>query len=259
MLNLFAFGTYDDYKNAKKGVYPELVDSQLFKLKQLSFISICASSDKRNSWSLDDIVKRLDLLNIDAAEELIVATIYAGLLSGQIDQRTNTFEVTWVAARDLKSTELSVLSESLGKWAGDIKSALSMVESQIADLTKALKDANDEKLVLETEKQLRINHHQHHHHHHNHHQQQYQYHGGSGGGAGGGGGGGQTNDYELQKVLMEQMQMMETDEGTYAEEKGRGGAGGGEGESSVISSNPLEGEPKRRKGELQMSRSRTDG
>jgi hypothetical protein len=58
---------------------------------------------------------------------------------------------------------------------------------------------------------------------------------------------------------MEQMQMMETDEGTYAEEKGRGGAGGGEGESSVISSNPLEGEPKRRKGELQMSRSRTDG
>jgi hypothetical protein len=259
LLNLFAFGTYDDYKNAKKGVYPELVDSQLFKLKQLSFISICASSNKRNSWPLDDIVKRLDLLNIDAAEELIVAIIYAGLLSGQIDQRTNTFEVTWVAARDLKSTELSVLSESLGKWAGDIKSALSMVESQIADLTKALKDANDEKLVLETEKQLRINHHQHHHHHHNHHQQQYQHHGGSGGGAGGGGGGGQTNDYELQKVLMEQMQMMETDEGTYAEEKGRGGAGGGEGESSVISSNPLEGEPKRRKGELQMSRSRTDG
>jgi len=253
LLNLFAFGTYDDYKDAKKGLYPELVDMQLFKLKQLSFVSFCASSDKRSSWPLQDIAQRLDLSSIDAAEELIVATIYAGLISGQIDQRANTFELAWVTARDLRSTELSVLSESLGKWASDVKSALSSVESQIADLTKALKDANDEKLASETEKQLRINHHQQHHPR-----------GTSGGGGGGGGGGGIYGDYEITKAMSsssERANLMETDEGMNSDNEEREGGEGGEmrGGAGVVSS-ALGGEPKRRKGEQhqQMARSRTD-
>ena len=249
LLNLFAFGTYDDYKDAKKGLYPELVDMQLFKLKQLSFVSLCASSDKRSSWPLQDIAQRLDLSSIDAAEELIVATIYAGLISGQIDQRANTFELAWVTARDLRSTELSVLSESLGKWAGDVKSALSSVESQIADLTKALKDANDEKLASETEKQLRINHHQHHHHR-------------GGGGGGGGGGGAIYEDYEISKAISssERANFMDTDEGIKSDNEEREGGGGGEMRAGAgVVSSALGGEPKRRKGEQhQMARSRAD-
>ena len=185
----------------------------------------------------------MDLSSIDAAEELIVATIYAGLISGQIDQRATTFELAWVTARDLRSTELSVLSESLGKWAGDVKSALSSVESQIADLTKALKDANDEKLASETEKQLRINHHQHHHHR-------------------GGGGGAIYEDYEISKVISssERANLMDTDEGIKSDHEEREGGGGGEMRAGAgVVSSALGGEPKRRKGEQhQMARSRAD-
>jgi hypothetical protein len=218
LIKLFAFGTFADYKAASAGIYPKLSETQLFKLKQLSLVSHCTSNDqKKKSWTIKELAQVLDLSSQEAVEELIVATNYAGLISGRINQRTNVFELTWSSSRDLTISSLSILSESLTVWEKDVKSALQSVEAQISDLTRALQFSHDEKLALETEKQLRI-----------------QSRGGGGGGRGGrgkGGGGKQGGSQHSQHLG--------SGEYGYGLGGGDGEGGGGNGDSQEASTQEL--------------------
>ncbi|KAJ9123702.1 hypothetical protein QFC24_003476 [Naganishia onofrii] len=97
LLQLFAYGTYQSYE-ADRASYPALNKAQLEKLKQLSLVSLGMES---RSLAYSSLLPVLDQPSIRALEDLIIDSIYAGIISGRMDQASARFSVDWVLGRDL--------------------------------------------------------------------------------------------------------------------------------------------------------------
>eukprot|EP01031_Cornospumella_fuschlensis_P038294 gene38294-46534_t len=89
-LNLFAYGTYQDYLSNPSS-YIELSDGQLNKLRQLSVLSLVA---ERQGVSYQELMDALGLSSVSSLEDLLISCIYANLLSGKLDQMRRTL---WVS------------------------------------------------------------------------------------------------------------------------------------------------------------------
>lgn len=147
LLNLFSFGTLKDYLNAPQS-YPPLSQSHLTKLRQLTLVTLASQSRllrysdildalKPNVYIATDGSLRHDGLggtsltadaaaaskgSVDAAatrilEDLIIESVYAGLLSGKFDQKRARFHVESVMGRDVNGQEeLAQMEAQLREW-----------------------------------------------------------------------------------------------------------------------------------------------
>jgi len=149
LLELFAFGTYREYLNDKSS-YPELSELQICKLRHLSVVSL-ASNSKHVSYDL--LKKELALNSLRELEDLIIETIYAGILKGKLDQRENQLEVEFVIARDIKPNTIDTVLSTLGEWCNNCDSALSSLQAQIlrANDGMEVKQAAKKKMEAEIE------------------------------------------------------------------------------------------------------------
>jgi hypothetical protein len=121
-LDLFSYGVYQDYHNAAPGTtYLVLTDAQVFKLRQLTILTLVqqqatSSIHSSNSVSYQSLAEHLGFLNPMAdgtnpanddnvgqaavlssafrqVEEVIIACLYAGILSGRLCQKTKSLIV----------------------------------------------------------------------------------------------------------------------------------------------------------------------
>ncbi|KAJ2832840.1 hypothetical protein FBU31_002008, partial [Coemansia sp. 'formosensis'] len=113
LLELFSFGTLGDYKAASAQL-PQLTERQLEKLKHLSLVSL-ASVTKVLPY--DDLIRELDCGQEQQMEDLVIDTIYKGLLSAKLDQQRRLVEVEFVVGRDVRHGDLQAIYESLSQWA----------------------------------------------------------------------------------------------------------------------------------------------
>lgn len=93
-LNLFSYGTYSDYKTAEAGHFVSLSDAQTAKLRQLTVLSLVqqACFEAAPIIPYATLSQALDVNNqIDVVEEILVSCIYAGMMSGQLCQKTQSF------------------------------------------------------------------------------------------------------------------------------------------------------------------------
>lgn len=125
LLELFAYGTYSQYDSS---VLPELNDQQTLKLRQLSIVTMAREKNKVVSY--DDLSQELGLSDVRALEDVIIETIYAGLVSGKMDQKAKLFRVSRAAARDVAVEDVPAMAAKLKRWA------------QTADLLVAALDRN---------------------------------------------------------------------------------------------------------------------
>jgi COP9 signalosome complex subunit 7 len=131
-LQLFAYGVWSDYRESTaqgKGDGPtdyiELSETQVMKLKQLTIVQL-ADSDKIIPYPV--LLRELDITNVRELEDLIIETIYCGVVSGKIDQQKGIFRVKWTIGRDVAPSKLSDIITTLGSWGDRCRSTLAVLE-----------------------------------------------------------------------------------------------------------------------------------
>jgi len=111
-LALFTYGSFVDYKAAPQN-FGELPPQLLKKLKQLSIVSL-ASTQKSLPYSL--LLGQLDIGNVRELEDLIIESIYAGIIKGKLDQKEQRFQVDWSMGRDIRPGQLAEMIRILDLW-----------------------------------------------------------------------------------------------------------------------------------------------
>ena len=150
---LFAFGTYNDYRNSVDGFYFKLTESQMTKLKALSIITIVhqqkqqqlqqknVSGNKsrfrrRNANKSDEdknylavirqqqsvvvpyalLRQELEIDDIHDLEDLIIdSCFYTNMMTGKLDQMYQCLHCTFTESRDISLEEIPTLLSKLQK------------------------------------------------------------------------------------------------------------------------------------------------
>uniref|UniRef100_A0A3Q3F4F6 COP9 constitutive photomorphogenic homolog subunit 7A n=1 Tax=Labrus bergylta TaxID=56723 RepID=A0A3Q3F4F6_9LABR len=129
LLNLFAYGTYCDYKERAASL-PELTPAQRNKLRHLSIISL-ASNLKCLPYSL--LLQQLELKN------------------GKLDQRNQQVEVDCSVGRDLGPNELPNIVNTLQEWCTGCEAVLCGIEEQVSRANQYRESQLKVKVQVETE------------------------------------------------------------------------------------------------------------
>jgi len=127
LLNIFAYGTMAEYKS-KQASLPKLTKVQEIKLKQLTIVSLASRARVIPYATLQ---QHVDVSNVRELEDLIIDSIYQGLLVGKLDQRKSEFQVDETFGRDVRPAEVQQLFHTLDGWASQSDSLLKIIEEKI--------------------------------------------------------------------------------------------------------------------------------
>ncbi|KAL8968120.1 MAG: hypothetical protein Q9197_005051, partial [Variospora fuerteventurae] len=154
LLEIFAWGTWADYSAHPN--LPPLSDVQSHKLRQLTLLSLSASP---SNLTYPHLLTTLSLPTVRALEDLVISTIYSGLLTAKLNTQTQRVDVSSVSPlRDLRPGSIPALNSALGAWEVRCIAVLDDLENQIKEIKqKALErrkrelrdDGAVEKLVQE--------------------------------------------------------------------------------------------------------------
>jgi len=116
-LDLFSYGLYEDYKRAAPGTYLQLNDAQIFRLKQLTLVTMVqkATCAAQTTLSYADLSQTLDT-DAQSLEEIIISSVYARLINGQLCQKLKTFQFAHgqpCIARDVHPKDLPQLLQTI--------------------------------------------------------------------------------------------------------------------------------------------------
>lgn len=113
-LELFAYGTYNDYLNQSEK-YLNLTPNQLLKLKQLTVVSTIQShSTPYVPYTI--LYTNLHISSIRELEDLLMECIYSNIITGKCDQRSMCFISTHTISRDVKLSQVSTYINTLEEW-----------------------------------------------------------------------------------------------------------------------------------------------
>ncbi|XP_033641968.1 COP9 signalosome complex subunit 7b-like isoform X1 [Asterias rubens] len=131
-LNLFAYGTYQEYEE-NISHFPDLSQVALTKLRHLTVVTLAAKS-KHIPYSV--LLKELHMKNLRELEDLIIETIYADVIRGKLDQKNQELEVDYAIGRDTKPEVVSDIVNVLQEWCDGCEAVLSNIEDQIVRANK---------------------------------------------------------------------------------------------------------------------------
>ncbi|CAG8578932.1 5450_t:CDS:2 [Acaulospora colombiana] len=99
LLELFAHGTYQDYKGGVNEIINLLVDLEISSIREL--------------------------------EDLIIDAIYQNIVQGKLDQKQQQFEVEFTMGRDLRINQLPALLHELKQWSGRTAGVIDALDKKI--------------------------------------------------------------------------------------------------------------------------------
>ena len=122
---------------------PKLSDPQAQKLRQLSLLSL---SKTPHFLTYQHLQERLCLSSIRALEDLIISTIYAGLITAKLDTLAQRVDISSVTPlRDLKPGSIPQMISVLGDWDKRCVTVLQELEGQVQEVRRsALRDRRRE-------------------------------------------------------------------------------------------------------------------
>ncbi|KAL8713388.1 MAG: hypothetical protein Q9220_002587 [cf. Caloplaca sp. 1 TL-2023] len=165
LLEIFAWGAWTDYsypllmRNAPTATpnLPQLSEPQAHKLRQLTLLSLSTSP---STLTYSHLQSALSVPSVHALEDLVISSIYAGLLNAKLDTQAQRVDVSSVSPlRDLRPYCIPQLISTLDAWNARCVSVLDELETQVRDVKqKAMerrkREARDEAAV---EKALTVN------------------------------------------------------------------------------------------------------
>ncbi|KAG5286019.1 hypothetical protein AALO_G00010080 [Alosa alosa] len=127
LLNVFAYGTFKDYKE-KKNDLPPLTEVQKNKLRHLTIVSLAAKM-KCIPYSL--LLAELELASVRQLEDLIIEALYADVIWGKLDRCRQQLEVDSCLGRDIQPTDPGHLVSTLQQWCSSCEKVLDAIELQL--------------------------------------------------------------------------------------------------------------------------------
>ncbi|CAK7221719.1 hypothetical protein SCUCBS95973_004595 [Sporothrix curviconia] len=159
VLQIFSYGTYADYERgsaptpasshstqsslsqsqtaaaaaaANASTLPALTEAQATKLRQLSLISLATD---RSSLGYDHLTQALRLTDASQLETLVMAAVYAGLVTGTLDPAHQVVRIGAVAPlRDPAPDAIPKLHTALNNWSQRCETTLAELDEQIAGI-----------------------------------------------------------------------------------------------------------------------------
>jgi len=127
LLRIFAYGTFFDYKT-NSGNLPNLTPSQIRKLKQLTIVSLAATS---KVIPYNTLHQQLDIQDVRELEDLIIDAIYQGVIQGRLDQRKKQLEIDFTMGRDFKPESIDRMILTLTNWQTQSESLLKSIKEKM--------------------------------------------------------------------------------------------------------------------------------
>ncbi len=155
LLELFAFETFSHYQS-NRVAYGHLSDPQVRKLRQLSIVSL---SGRQKSLPFSELQEELGIFDMRELEDLLLDTIYQGLIEGKLDSRGEVLRVDFAISRDVQDKDLLEVLKVLSSWSVRSETLLSDLSNRINIARGALEqDAIDrrqfEDRVKETKEKI---------------------------------------------------------------------------------------------------------
>ncbi|KAG9415023.1 COP9 signalosome complex subunit 7a [Aphanomyces cochlioides] len=135
LLAIFAHGRYLEYVRQKEDPnlhIPELNPAQALKLRKLTVVSLC-QEHKLVPYRI--LMGELQIGSVREVEDIVIETIYSGLVEGKLDQKNERFESSYAAGRDVQPTDIDVMIERLTQWQEDAKVACRQIETILSNAT----------------------------------------------------------------------------------------------------------------------------
>ncbi|KAG8936928.1 hypothetical protein FRC02_010018 [Tulasnella sp. 418] len=143
LLKLFAYGTYEEYKQ-HKDTLPPLNADQITKLRNLSIVSL-ASQARILPYS--QLRSYLDITTIRELEDLIIDAMYQDVLRGKLDQKEQHLEIEYTMGRDLRPGQLAEILGALKNWSKQTSDAITLLDNKINEIAaQKMQDAADAEL-----------------------------------------------------------------------------------------------------------------
>ncbi|KAG8533789.1 uncharacterized protein KY384_001530 [Bacidia gigantensis] len=149
LLQIFSWGTWQDYESTPG--LPKLSEPQQLKLRQLSLLSLATTPHLLTYHYLRDY---LSLNSARALEDLVISTIYAGLLSAKLNTISQRIDVSSVAPlRDLEPGSVPQIVSILEDWDTRCVRILEELEGRVREVRqRALRekrgqDANEKAIA----------------------------------------------------------------------------------------------------------------
>lgn len=149
LLQIFAWGTWSDYTGESIALarcsninvpvsetpnLPKLSNVQEQKLRQLTLLSLSTSP---STLTYAHLLSELSLPTTRALEDLVISSIYAGLLAAKLDTLSQRVDVSSVAPlRDLKPGSVPRMVSVLEDWDSRCVSVLGEIEGQIREIRR---------------------------------------------------------------------------------------------------------------------------
>jgi COP9 signalosome complex subunit 7 len=116
-LDLFSYGVYSDYVKDTSQFIP-LSDSQIFKLRQLTALSIVQTFafQKSRIVPYQEFQQALGLADGRQVEEVLISCIYSGVMGAKLCQKTNSLKLNpakSMLTRDVPASKVSHMLEQL--------------------------------------------------------------------------------------------------------------------------------------------------
>lgn len=127
LLRIFAYGTYSDYV-AQRSALPELTTEQRKKLQMLTIVSFAL---KAKSIKYSELLEALELTSYRDLEELIIESIYKGLIVGKMDQQEQCLVIESCTGRDCRPEDLDYIIETLTWWHGSSETVLGGLDGMV--------------------------------------------------------------------------------------------------------------------------------
>ncbi|CEG37106.1 proteasome component region pci domain-containing protein [Plasmopara halstedii] len=112
LLRIFCFGTYSDYIE-RKDELPDLTPQQVNKLRKLSAVSL---AHRFKNIPYDIMVQELGVSTVREVEDILIDTIYSGLIQGKLDQKSRCFVVKYAVGRDTCREDIDDMIQKLLNW-----------------------------------------------------------------------------------------------------------------------------------------------
>ena len=145
LLSLFCFGTYSQYVQNKQ-LYGSLTEVQLRKLRQLSIVSM---SYKNKQLQYDDLKEELQMYDLRELEDLVLDTMYQGLIGGKLDSKKEILYVEFAIGRDLRDDDLEELARVLSQWQMKAETVCKSIEIQLNEARGRIQNDEMERGMFE--------------------------------------------------------------------------------------------------------------
>jgi COP9 signalosome complex subunit 7 len=153
VLELFAYGTWQDYKNGK-GKYPILSQKQQDKLKSLTVVTMC---ENRRRVPFSEFMEHLEFSSVKEVERfLVLHCIYPEIIRGKLDEKEQEFRIEGAISRDVSPEKFDKMTTALGEWLEHAGAMVSFLDAQMENLDSTWAKVSARATAREMElKQLR--------------------------------------------------------------------------------------------------------